>query len=159
MSTKNLSDEQLLLTKIKTKRQQISEYLAKTEPRYYLLMNCSIFGSAVAAALTAGPAFGGESFISFIKEKEIMVSFGKPIWQMLCLVATILSTLAVIAFGILRSYRITSKISSARSCDAKLEGIQTMLELGQANVEQATQDYTQCLVEIPHVLREKKSRQ
>lgn len=155
MSTNNPSDQQLLLTKIKTKRQQISEYLSKTEPRHSSLINSSIFASALAAALTAAPGVGGEPLISSMKK---IVTFGIPIWQMLCILATILSTLAVIANGVLKSYNMTSKITSARSCDAKLEAIQTMLELGQVDVEEAAQDYTQCLVEIPHVLRGENSR-
>lgn len=34
----------------------------------------------------------------------------------------------------------------------------TKLQLGKIDVEEATQNYTQCLVEIPHVLRKNKSR-
>lgn len=146
--TRETQEEDVLLAKIKTKRQQLSDYLAKTEPRHSTLILCSIVAGALSAALTAGPGVGGENFIDAAAD---VASFGIPLWQVLCLAATVLSVLAVVANGLLKSYDLTSKIASARTCDAKLEGIQTMLELGQSDVEQATQQYTQCLAEMPHV--------
>ena len=144
----NKSDADALLTKIRTKRQKLADYLAKNEPRHFRLMNYSIVSGALAAALTAGPGIGGDEFINSVKS---IVSFGIPIWQALCLMATILSVAAVIINNMLKSDDLTSKITSARSCDAKLEGLETMLELAQVNVEQATPLYTQYLTEIPHV--------
>lgn len=142
------SDADVLLTKIKSKRQQISGYLAKAEPRYSLLINCSIIAGAFAASLTAGPGIGGDGFISVAKN---IVSFGVPIWQALCIFATILSVSVVITNGMLKSYGLASKIANAQACDAKLEGLEIMLELGQVNLEQATQQYTICLSDISHI--------
>ena len=144
----NKSDADALLTKIRTKRQELADYLAKSEPRHLRLINYSIVSGALAAALTAGPGIGGDGFINSVKS---IVSFGIPIWQALCLIATILSVAAVVINGMLKSHDLASKITSARSCDAKLEGLETMLELAQVNVEQATPLYTQYLTEIPHV--------
>lgn len=144
----NTTEEDVLLAKIKTKRQQLSNYLAKAEPRHSAMITCSIVAGALAAALTAGPGVGGEGFIA---SAQGVVSFGIPVWQVLCLAATVLSATAVVANGMLKSYDMTSKIASARTCDAKLEGIEIMLELGQADLKQATQHYTQCLAEMPHV--------
>jgi hypothetical protein len=144
----NKSDTDSLLMKIRIKRQELADYLGKSEPRHLRLINSSIISGALAAALTAGPGIGGGGFINSVKD---IVSFGIPIWQALCLAATILSITAVIINGMLKSNDLTSKIASARSCDAKLEGLETMLELTQINVEQATPLYTQYLTEIPHV--------
>lgn len=144
----NKSDADVLLAKIRTKRQELANYLAKSEPRHLRLINYSIVSGALAAALTAGPGIGGEGFINSVQG---IVSFGIPIWQVLCLIATILSVAAVVINGMLKSHDLTSKITSARSCDAKLEGLETMLELAQVNVEQATPLYTQYLTEISHV--------
>nr|WP_320014869.1 hypothetical protein [uncultured Desulfobacter sp.] len=136
------------MTKIRTKRKEIADYLAKSEPRQLRLINSSIISGAIAAALTAGPGIGGEGFVNSVTG---IMSFGIPIWQALCLAATILSVAAVVINGMLKSHDLTSKVTSARSCDAKLEGLETMLELAQVNAEQATPLYTQYLTEIPHV--------
>lgn len=144
----NKSGADALLKKIRTKRQELADYLAKNEPRHLRLINSSIVAGALAAALTAGPGIGGDGFINSVKG---IVSLGIPIWQVLCLVATILSVAAVVINSMLKSHDLTSRITSARSCDAKLEGLETMLELEQINVEQATPLYTQYLTEITHV--------
>ena len=142
------NEKDVLLAKIRTKRQELSDYLAETEPQHSAMIMCSIIAGALSAALTAGPGIGGEEFINSASD---VASFGIPIWQVLCLAASLLSVVAVVANGLLKSYDLTSKIASARTCDAKLEGIETMLELGQADLKQATQLYTQCLAEMPHV--------
>lgn len=142
------SDIEVVLTKIKAKRQQVSDYLAKTQPRHSLLITFSIVAGALAAALTAGPGVGGAKFIDAARN---VVSFGIPIWQFVCLAATVLSIAAVITNGMLKSYGLASKIANAQTCDAKLEGIETLLELRQINLKHATQLYTQYLTEIPHI--------
>jgi hypothetical protein len=144
----NTRGSDVLLANIKTKRREIAEYLAKTEPRNLRLINFSIVCGAVAAALTAGPGIGGGGFIDSAKN---LVSFGIPIWQVLCLAATILSVLAVVANGKLKAHDLTVKIAGARGCNSKLEGLQFMLETGQVDVEHATPLYMQYLTEIPHV--------
>jgi hypothetical protein len=146
--TENPSDKDRLLKKIATKREKVSAYLAKTEPRNSSLITCSIVAGALAAALTAGPGVGGDGFINSVKN---VVSFGIPIWQVLCLVATLLSVAAVIANGMLKTNNLTAKIGTARACDTKLERIETMLELGQIDLAQATREYTECLMTIPHI--------
>lgn len=142
------NETRVLLGKIRTKRQELSRYLEKTEPRHSAMITTSIVAGAFSAALTAGPGVGGEGFISSVSS---VGSLGLPVWQVICLAASILSVAAVVANGLLKSYDLTFKIASARTCDAKLEGIETMLELGQVDLKQATQHYTQCLAEMPPV--------
>lgn len=142
------NEQKVLLSKIKEKRAELASYLAQVEPRNTRLINTSIIFGALAAALTAGPGVGGDNFISSVKD---MVSFGIPVWQMLCLVATILSVTVVIVNGMMKSHSLTSKIATTRTCDAKLEGLETMLELDQVDLQQATQVYTQCLTEVSHI--------
>lgn len=141
-------DSSVLLIKIRNKRKELAEYLARTEPRHTRLINSSIVFGALAASLTAGPGVGGDGFISAAKE---VVSFGIPVWQMLCLAATVLSVSVVIVNGMLKSHGLTSKVAKTRACDAKLESLETMLELEQVEIKQATQSYTQCLTELSHI--------
>ncbi len=58
---------------------------------------------------------------------------------------------AVIANGLLKTNDLTSKITQVRGCDAKLEGLEIMLDMNQIELKQATSLYTQYLTEIPHV--------
>ena len=143
-----MSDTDTLLEKIKTKRRKTADYLKKMEPRQSHLITVSIVAGALAAALTAGPGVGGGGFIEAAKG---IISFGIPVWQVLCLLATFLSMAAVITNGMLKSKDLASKIAQVRGCDAKLEGLETMLELEQIDLQQAASLYTQYLTEIPHV--------
>ena len=79
------------------------------------------------------------------------MALGIPIWQALCLAATVLSVALVIINGMLKSHDLSSEIINARSCDAKLEGLETMLDLAQVDVALATHLYAEYLTEIPHV--------
>lgn len=142
------SDSDVVLARIKAKRQEIAAYLARTEPRNYRLVNYSIVFGALAATMTAGPGLGGGGFVNSMKD---VIPFGIPVWQLLCLVATILSVSAVVANGKLKLQDLASKVASARGCNSKLEGLELMLEAGQIDVEHATHLYTQYLAEIPHV--------
>lgn len=138
----------MLLTKIRNKRKELADYLARTEPRNSRLINFSIIAGALSAALTSGPAVGGDGFISSVNST---VSFGIPVWQVLCLGATILSITVVVANGMMKSNNLTTKLATTRTCDAKLEGLETMLELEQIDLKQAAQLYTQCLTEVSHI--------
>jgi hypothetical protein len=144
----SINDLNVLLAKIKSKRQEIADYLAKTEPQNFRLINISIICGALAAALTAGPGIGGAGFIDSAKN---VVSFGVPVWQAICLAATGMSVLAVVANGKLKAQNLSTRIASAKACDSKLEGLQFMVELGQIDVKQAISLYTQYLTEVSHI--------
>lgn len=141
-------DTDILLTKIKTKRQEIAAYLAKYEPRHSRLINASIIFGALTAALTVGPGVGGKEFINSVKN---VMTFGIPIWQLVCLSAALLSVAAVITNGMLKSQNLTAKITKAQGCASKLEGLETLLELQQMDVKQAAPLYTQYISEVYHI--------
>ncbi|NIV03469.1 hypothetical protein GWN26_06450, partial [Candidatus Saccharibacteria bacterium] len=107
--TEKTNNTDFLLKKIRTKRQEIADYLTRSEPRHSRLIKSSIVAGALAAALTAGPGIGGDGFIEAAKS---VVSFGIPIWQLLCLIATLLSATAVVANSILKSSDLSSKIAT-----------------------------------------------
>lgn len=143
-----MNDKDALLKKINAKRGEVYDYLKKNEPKHSRYITTSIVAGALAAALTAGPGVGGTGFIESAKG---VISFGIPVWQVLCLVATLLSMSAVIANGLLKARDLTSKITRVRGCDAKLEGLEIMLDMEQIDLKQATSLYTQYLTEIPHI--------
>jgi len=143
-----MNDPTTLLEKIERKRREVAEYLKEHEPKHSRYITTSIVAGALAAALTAGPGVGGTGFIESARG---VISFGIPVWQFLCLLATILSMLAVISNGLLKSRDLTSKIARVRGCDAKLEGLEIMLELEQIDMKQAASLYAQYLTEISHI--------
>ncbi|REL33390.1 hypothetical protein DYD21_11480 [Rhodohalobacter sp. SW132] len=143
-----MKDTDTLLKRIKTKRREVADYLNQNEPKQSRYIMISIVAGTLAAALTAGPGFGGSGFIDTASG---LFSFGVPVWQVICLLATLLSMSAVISNGLLKSTDLTSKISQVRGCDAKLEGLEIMLDMEQIELKQATSLYTQYLTEISHV--------
>jgi hypothetical protein len=143
-----MNESEALLQNIKEKRRKVADYLKENEPRQSRLITISIVAGALAAALTAGPGVGGSGFIETARG---VVSFGVPVWQVLCLLATLFSVSVVIVNGMLKSNDLISKISQARGCDAKLEGLELMLSLNQIDMNQAASLYTQYLTEISHI--------
>ena len=141
-------DRHVLLEKIRAKRAAIDGWLARVEPKQSRLLRLSIVAGALAAGLTAGPGIGGEGFIAAAKG---VVTFGVPVWQVLCLLATLLSVATVIANGLLKSGDVGARIAAVRTCDAKLEGLATQLELDQIALSEAAAQYSRYLTEVPEV--------
>jgi len=145
MST-DAESKQTLLEKIRTKRSEIRAFLAKNEPRAARLVNTAIVCSALAAAFTAGPAFGGDTLTGWLTKT---LGLASPAWQLLCLGATGCSVAAAIATNLSKSHDISSKILRAQTADAKLEGLETLVEAGQIPLEKGFTHYAQTLTETP----------
>ena len=78
MSQAELNAE--LLARIRKKRAQMETFLATSRPRKRRLLNTTIFGGSLAAALTAAPAIGGQSFTAWLT-----VTLGQPdAWNQMC---------------------------------------------------------------------------
>lgn len=137
--------KETLLQKVADKRSEIEAFLSKTEPRNVRLVNTAIVASAIAAAFTAGPAFGGETLTAWLTKTLGLTS---PVWQLLCLVATACSVVAAIATNLSKSYAIAAKLASARQTDAKLEGLETLIETDQISMKQASSLYAQYLEDV-----------
>ena len=138
--TETTDSKDALLKRIGDKRAEIAAYLAKSQPRNRRLVNTAIVCSAVAAAMTAGPAFGGKTLTAWLTETLRLES---PVWQLLCLVATLCSIAAAIATNMSKSHDIASKILRAQTGDARLEGLETLLELDQIDVAKASSLYVE----------------
>jgi hypothetical protein len=77
-----------LLQAIKDRRRTIEAYVREKEPVSTRLLTISIVSSAMAAALTAGPAFGGEKFAETVTTG---LSLERPsrVWGILCFGAVV----------------------------------------------------------------------
>jgi hypothetical protein len=143
-------DRRELLRRIGTQRASIDAFLRQVRPRSVRLANISIVSSAAAAVFTAGPALGGVSFAEAV-QRTLSLSNNSIVWQALCLVAMLVSLVATISMQLSKSQDATAQLSAAEACDTELEGLQTLLELGQLQVRDATDLYIKYIAKIPFV--------
>ena len=136
-----------LLGQIRRKRTQIEAFLAVARPRKRRLLNTTIVGGSLAAALTAGPAVGGPSFTVALTGALGLNPASSPSWRILCAAASICSILATVATQLLKSHNIEEHVTRAQGCRAKLEVLEVGLTVGQLDQRQATTEYLKCVEE------------
>jgi MFS family permease len=134
-----------LLRRIREKRGQVETFVAGALPRKRRLLNITIFGGTLAAALTAGPAAGGASFTAWLTSTFGLTS---PSWQILCGAAAVCSVAATLSTQLLKSQHIEENVARAQSCRAKLEVLELGLTLGHIETPQATSEFIRCVEEV-----------
>ena len=130
--------------RIQQKRLQLEKFLSIARPRKRRLINLSIVGGSIAAALTAAPALGGQSFTAWLTAALGLTS---PSWRLLCGAAAVCSVTAAVATQLLKSHNIEEHVTRAQGCRAKLEVLEVGLATGQLDAKQATTEYLKCLEE------------
>ncbi|MEO7085866.1 MAG: hypothetical protein ABI442_16795 [Gemmatimonadaceae bacterium] len=141
-----------LLGRIRQKRTRLDAFLAAELPRKRRLLNTTIIGGTLAAALTAGPAVGGASLTGSLT-KAFGLSASAPSWRLLCAAASFCSIVATLATQLLRSNNSEEHVTRALGSRAKLEALELGLSLGQLDDSQAASEYLKC-VEDTAFLRE-----
>ena len=146
----NLGDQQLLLERITDRRRSVDHFLETARPRSERLTLVCIISSALAAALTAGPALGGADFTASVSES---LGLGGPadVWRPLCLLAMVVSVIAAISANLSKSKNAEAKIINAEACNVELEGLQTLLEFHQVPIAEAVKLYQQYVSRVPFV--------
>ncbi len=144
------ADAQQLLKRIAERRRSLEVYLGSARPRVERLSLVSIISSALAAALTAGPALGGEGFTDSVAG-AFNTGEDSTVWRVLCLLALVVSVISAIAVNLSKSRNWEARIISAEACNAELEGLQTLLEFGQIPVSEAVKLYQQYVAKVPFV--------
>lgn len=136
-----------LLKRIKDRRRSIHSFIKHLEPKGVLLTNVNIICSTVATLLTGAPAIGGEKLMKAVSQ----VDPGSDEWRIVVAVAALFSLASVIAANLYKSHDMAANLNKARSCDAKLEGLETMLELNKITLDDAATQYTQFLPDISFI--------
>src|SRR5262245_26612046 len=131
-----------VLSRIRDKRLQLERFLSAARPRKRRLINTTIVGGSIAAALTAAPALGGQSFTAWLTAALGLTS---PAWRVLCAAACVCSVMATVATQLLKSHNIEEHVTRAQGCRAKLEVLEVGLVMGQVDVRQATTEYLKCV--------------
>jgi hypothetical protein len=139
-----------LVDRIRTTRAELDAFLAKAVPRKRRLLNTTILGGSLAAALTAGPAVGGAPFTAWLTGA---LQLDGPSWRLLCGLASACSITATVATQLLKSHNVEDHVSRAQSCRAKLEVLDISLSLGEIDVRQASAEYLRCAEQIAFLER------
>jgi MFS family permease len=107
----------------------------------------SVIASAVAAALTAGPALGGPALT------RALGSAGPdtPSWRILCGVASVCSLLAAVAANLHRQQEVTTRLARCQTGAARLEALELRVALEQGLLAEATAEYGRVIAELPFV--------
>jgi MFS family permease len=140
----NQVGDDALIGQIREKRARLERFLARSLPRKRRLLNITIVGGALAAALTAGPAVGGQSFTQWLTKTLELAS---PAWQLLCAAAAGCSIAATVATQVLKSQNVDEHVARAQSCRAKLEVLEIGLTTGTVDPKQAAAEYLRCVEE------------
>jgi hypothetical protein len=133
-----------ILGLIRKKRMQLDAFLASARPRKRRLLNTTIVGGSVAAALTAAPALGGQPFTTWLTG---VLGLNSPSWRVLCAAASVCSVMATVATQLLKSYNVEEQVARAQGCRAKLEVLEVGLGVGHVDLAQATAEYLKCVEE------------
>lgn len=141
---------QLLSARIEQKQQAVRAFLGRERPRRNRLANVSVVGSALAAVLTAGPAFGGKGFTEGL-QGVFSLSDDSVVWRVLCLAAVVLSAAAALSTNLANSQALADKVSAAETCAAQLEGLQVALSFGRVTIDDAIQLYQQYTAHVAFV--------
>src|SRR5262245_48483789 len=109
MTTTDSTEE--LATRIRQKRQQVEAYLRSAQPRKRRLLNMTIGGGTLAAALTAGPAVGGQAFTTWLTQT---LGLQSPSWRLLCGAASVASVVATVSTQLLKSHNVEANVAKAQ---------------------------------------------
>jgi hypothetical protein len=133
-----------LLGRISQQRAQVDAFLAAAVPRKRRLLNTTIIGGSLAAALTAGPAVGGQSFTAWL---TAALGLSSPSWRLLCGGAAVCSVMATVATQLLKSDNVEQNVTRAQGARAKLEVLELGLKIGHLDGRQALAEYLKCVEE------------
>lgn len=146
----DVDERQEMLGRIRARRASINAYLRDKRPRSHRLANISIVSSTVAAALTAGPAVGGLTFVQAV-QKALSLPQSSIVWRALCFATVVVSVVAAIFANLCKSNDLTVRIGAAEACGTDLEGLQELLEFGQLSVRDVITIYRQLVTKIPFI--------
>jgi hypothetical protein len=112
-------DDAGLSSDIRSYCQAIEAYTTKNERGSKRLSTISIVSSAIAAALTAGPAFGGRSFAETVQQ-GLSLGDSSTVWRSLCFGAVVVSVTAGITTEMVSKGNLAGHLIEAHEARALL---------------------------------------
>ncbi|MGO4384981.1 hypothetical protein [Specibacter sp. RAF43] len=132
------------------RRSSILAFLRDARPRRNRLINISIFGSALAAVLTVGPAVGGTRFTGAV-QGIFSLHDDSIVWRVLCLAAVLLSLAAALATNLANSHAVAAQVTAAEACSAELDGLVSALAFGHLPTDNAVELYRQYVAKVSFI--------
>ena len=108
-----------LLLRIEARRAGVQAFLQENRPRIRRRANVTIVLSSLAAAFTAGPALGGESFAESV-QGGLGLRDDSVVWRVLCLLALFVSVGAAVMANIAKSQDADARLSTAEAASQLL---------------------------------------
>jgi len=139
-----------LAATVSTRRADVQRYLIETRSSIYRWSATSLTCSAIAAALTGGPALDGQQFTTTV-QAGLSLPETTPIWQPLCLGALVACVLAAITTQLCRSREAGGRISIAEAANGTLEGLLIDLNCTNISTDDAMNRYRQVADKIGFV--------
>jgi hypothetical protein len=99
-----------LVARVRQTRTQVDHFIAGAVPRKRRLMNITIIGGTLAAALTAAPAMGGQPFTAWL---TAALGLDGPSWRLLCGAASLSSIAATVSTQLLKSTHLEEHLARA----------------------------------------------
>jgi hypothetical protein len=146
----DLRSRKQLCARIKARREDIDEFLTHARPRRNILNNVSIVCSALAAVLTAAPAFGGAKAMKNVAD-SLSLAGAPQVWRPLCIGAFVVAVAAAIAANLHRSYDLPAQVAAAEACNAELESLLALLDFDDLPLHNAVEQYQKSIHKIPFV--------
>ena len=139
-----------LMARIEARRAAAQAFLRHHRPRIRRRANLTVVLSALAAAFTAGPAIGGETFAESV-QNTLGLTSDSYVWRTLCLAALLVSVGAAVLTNMGKSHDDVARLSAAEAANAELESLGALLQYGHLPVQEAVKLYQQYSVKIPFV--------
>lgn len=134
-----------LIEKIRSKQADVNQFLNRQKPRNRRLINVAIVCGLIGATFTGVPAVGGTSAIGALKA---LANWPAPVWQLLCLGATVCTLAATAATTMRNNHDLATRIAKAQIAGAKLEMLEILMESNQIESQQAIEKYGEYCTEV-----------
>lgn len=131
-----------LLVTVRDLRERTDAYLRIACSRRRLLVNVTLVGAALATFLTAAPAFGGQSFATWLKS---VFGLSSPAWQLLCAGAAVCALATTIATQMLKSHNVDEHVAAAQTVRAQLQTLEIRAGLDQIEPAEAVAELVKCV--------------
>lgn len=127
-----------LVPRVQAKRAEVDRYLRAVTARRRRLVTVTIVAGAIATALTAAPALGGQALTDWLTETFDLRS---PAWRILCALAAVCSLTAAVATQLHRSNNYEEHIARAQEIRADLEALEFAIASRYISEHDATSQY------------------
>jgi hypothetical protein len=141
MSTDKFEPRDELLRTVRDALRRAELYCAKTRRWDTLLLLISIICGAVATVLAGGTVIGGQSALQAVGG-----------WRILCSIVALLTASGTVAGALHKSFQITTRLSSAEKCVARLRALDASIaarDLPTANAletfQRISEEHAACL--------------